>query len=111
MEDFYNESDLDMTEVWSPVPSTTRETSAADPGAGVGRGCGRQATPRHHRSPRGGPIPVTSTATVAAVAATTTTPTVTAARVTTAGTFPLLWGDLRRTWRFSASSPHCKADA
>ena len=25
------------------------------------------------------------------------------------GIFPRLWGDLRGTWRFSASSPHCKA--
>ena len=27
------------------------------------------------------------------------------------GTFQRSWGDLRGTWRFSASSPHCKAYA
>ena len=45
VENLYSESDLDMTEVWPPVPPATREMSAAEPGAGAGGGgggCGRQ---------------------------------------------------------------------
>ena len=59
----------------------------------------RKATPRHYRSPPGGPISVASTATVAA----------TAVAATTVGTFPRSRGDLRGTWRLSASSPHYRA--
>ena len=36
MEDLYSESDLDMPEVWPPVPPTTREAPAAARGAGAG---------------------------------------------------------------------------
>ena len=70
----------------------------------------RKATPRDHRSPPGGPISVASTAAVAAEAATIVAPEVTAATETRAGTFPRLLGDLRGTWRVSASSPQFKAN-
>ena len=110
LEDLNSESDLDMTEVWPPVPPAARETPAAEPEAWAG-GRGQKATPRRYRSPPGGPISVASTAAVAAAAATTAASAVTAATATTAGTFPRLWGDLRGTWRFSTCSPHCKADA
>ena len=66
----------------------------------------RKATPRHHRSPPEGPILVASTATVAATAARTAVP---AGTATTVGTFPPSRGDLRGTWRLSASSPHYRA--
>ena len=69
----------------------------------------RKATPRHHRSPSGGPISVASTATVAATAARTAVPAATAAAATTVGTFPPSRGDLRGTWRLSASFPHYRA--
>ena len=36
MEDLYSESDLDMTEVWPPVPPATRKAPAAEPGTGAG---------------------------------------------------------------------------
>ena len=36
MEDFDGKSDLDMTEVWPPVPPATSEAPAAKPGAGAG---------------------------------------------------------------------------
>ena len=43
VEDLDNESDLDMTEMWPPVPPTSREAPAAESGAGAGgRGYGRQ---------------------------------------------------------------------
>ena len=112
MKDLDGEFDLDMAKVWLPVPLATREAPAAKPGAGAGEV--RKATPRHHRFPPGGPILVASTAAVAVAAATTTAPAVTAAAATTsstAGIFPRLWGDLRGTWRLSASSPYYKADA
>ena len=35
-EDLDSESDLDMTEVWPPVPPATREASATEPGARTG---------------------------------------------------------------------------
>ena len=111
MEGLDSECDLDnMTEVWSPVPPATREAAAAEPGAGV-TGV-RKATPQHHRSPPEGHISVASAATVtiAVAAATTAVPAATAVTATTAGTFPRSWGGLRGTWRFSESSPHCKAD-
>ena len=38
MADLYSESDLDMTEVWPPVPTTTCEAPAVEPGAGTGGG-------------------------------------------------------------------------
>ena len=69
----------------------------------------RKATPRHHRSPPGGPISVASTATVAATAARTAVPAATAAAATTVETFPPTRGDLRGTWRPSASSPYYRA--
>ena len=118
VEDSDSESDPDMTEVYPPEPPATREAPAAEPGAMAGGV--RKATLRHHQSPSPseGTISVASTAAVAAVtataAATTAAPAVTAAissTATTEGTFPSLCGDLRRNWRFSASSPHCKADS
>ena len=109
MEDLYSESDLDATEVWPPVPPASREVPAAELGA-VAQGVGEEGNPRHHRSSPGGSMSVASTVAVAA-AATTATPAVTVATATTAGTFPRLWGDLRGTCRFSASSSHCKSDA
>ena len=100
-----SESDLDnMTEVWPPVPAATREAPAVEPG--VGAAGVRKATPQRHRSPLGGPVSVSS-----AAAATTAVPAVTAVTATAAGTFPRPWGDLRGTWRFSASSLHRKAGA
>ena len=91
-------------------------TPAVSPGRGgasgkiCSRGHGvRKATPRHHRSPPGGPISVASTATVAATAARTAVPAATAAAATTTGTFPPSRGDLRGTWRLLASSPHYRA--
>ena len=69
----------------------------------------RKVTPRHHRSPPGGPISVASTATVAATAARTAVPAATAAAATTVETFPPSRGDLRGTWRPSASSPYYRA--
>ena len=69
----------------------------------------RKVTPRHHRSPPGGPISVASTATVAATAARTAVPAATAAAATTVETFPPTHGDLRGTWRPSASSPYYRA--
>ena len=69
----------------------------------------RKVTPRHHRSPPGGPISVASTATVAATAARTAVPAATAAAATTVETFPPTRGDLRGTWRPSASSPFYRA--
>ena len=69
----------------------------------------RKVTPRHHRSPPGGPISVASTATVAATAARTAVPAATAAAATTVETFPPSRGDLRGTWRLSASSPYYRA--
>ena len=69
----------------------------------------RKVTPRHHRSPPGGPISVASTATVAATAARTAVPAATAAAATTVETFPPTRGDLRGTWRLSASSPYYRA--
>ena len=69
----------------------------------------RMVTPRHHRSPPGGPISVASTATVAATAARTAVPAATAAAATTVETFPPTRGDLRGTWRPSASSPYYRA--
>ena len=105
-----SESNLDsMTAAWPPVPPATREAPEAVPGAGAAGV--RKAIPRHHRSTLGGPIPVASTAAVAAVEATTAVPAVTTVTATTAGIFPHSWGGLRGTWRFSASSPHCKAEA
>ena len=90
----------------APGATATREAPAAEPGAGVAGV--RKAIPRHHRFPPGRPTSVASTAAVAAAAV---IPAVTAVAATTAGTFPRSWGDLRGTWRFLASSPHCKADA
>ena len=119
MEESDSESNLDnITEVCPPVPPATREAPAAESGAGA---AGvrkatprlRKATPRHHRSPPGGPISVAPTEAIAAEAATTAVPAITAitaVTATTAGTFPRPRGDLRTIWRFSASSPHCKAD-
>ena len=69
----------------------------------------RKVTPRHHRSPPGGPISVASTAAVAATAARTAVPAATAAAATTVETFPPTRGDLRGTWRPSASSPYYRA--
>ena len=69
----------------------------------------RKVTPRHHRSPPGGPISVASTATVAATAARTAVPAATAAAATTVETFPPTRGDLRGTWRPSASSSYYRA--
>ena len=69
----------------------------------------REATPRYHRFPPGGPISVASTATVAATAARTAVPAATAVAATAVGTFPPSRGDLRGTWRLSASSPHYRA--
>ena len=109
MEELYNKSNPDMTEVCPPVPPSTREASTAEPGAGSWGGV-RKATLRHHRSPPVWPILVASTAAVAA-AATIAVPAVTVATATTAGTFPCLWEDLRGTWRFSSSSSYYKADA
>ena len=87
------------------MPPATREAPAAEYGAGTVEV--RKATP---------PTPSVAlgrddSAAVAAAAATTAAPAVTAATATTAGTFLRLWGDLRGTWRFSASSPHPKPDA
>ena len=96
VEDLYSESDLDITEVWPPVPPATREVPAAEPGAGAEGGV-RKATPRHHWSLSGGPISVASAVAVAPAAATPAAPAVTAATATTAGTFTRLWGDLRGT--------------
>ena len=48
-ENLDSESDLDMTEVWPPVPPATCEAPAAEPGAGAAGVW--KATPRHHRSP------------------------------------------------------------
>ena len=46
MEDLYSESDIDMTEVWPPVPPATREAPAAEPGARVEGGAeGNPPTP------------------------------------------------------------------
>ena len=69
----------------------------------------RKVTPRHHRSPPGGPISVASTAIVAATAARTAVPAATAAAATTVETFTPSRGDLRGTWRLSASSPYYRA--
>ena len=105
VESLYNEYDLDnMTEVRPPVPPATCETPAAEPRAGAGWGL-RKANPRHHQSPPEGPTSIASTAVVAAAAATIAAPEVTAATLMTVGIFPGLWGDLRGTWRFLASSP------
>ena len=61
MENLDSKSDLDnMTEVWPPVPPATREAPAAEPGAGAAGM--RKSTPRHRRSPLGGPISVAPTA-------------------------------------------------
>ena len=109
METLDSKSDLDTTEGWPPVPPATRKAPAAEPEVGVAGV--RKATPRHHQSSPGGSISVASTAAVVTTAATTTAPAVTAATTTTAGTFSRPWRDLRWTWRFSASSPNCKADA
>ena len=106
------QTDPDMMEVWPPVLPETYEAPAAETGAsGV-----RKATPRHHRFPPGEPISMASTAAVAAAVtaaeeATTAAPAVAAATATIAGTFPRLWGGLHENWRFSVSSPLCKADA
>ena len=97
MEDWYSESDLDMTEVGPPVLPATREAPAVELGAGTGGV--QKATPRNLWSSPGRPISVAST------------PAVTEATVTTAITFPRLWGDLCGTWRFPISSPHCKMDS
>ena len=105
VEDLYSESNLDMTEVWRPVPPATREAPAAKPGAGAEEV--RKATPQHHRSPPGGPNSVVSTAAVEAAAATTAASAVTVATAATTRIFPRLWEDLR----VLASSPHCKVDA
>ena len=78
VEDLYSESNLDMTEVWRPVPPATREAPAAEPGAGAEEV--QKAPPQHHRSPPGGPISVVSTAAVEAAAATTAASAVTVAR-------------------------------
>ena len=46
VEDLYSESDLDMMEVWPPVPPATREAPAVEPGAGAGGGAeGNPPTP------------------------------------------------------------------
>ena len=82
VEDLYRKSDLDMTEVWPPVPPATREAPAAKPGTGAG-GRVRKATPREHRSTPGGPISVASAVAVAAAIATTAAPGVTVATATT----------------------------
>ena len=39
------ESDLDMTEVWPPVPPVTREAPAAKHGVGAGGAAGNPPTP------------------------------------------------------------------
>ena len=105
-----SESNLDnMTEMWPLIPPATHEVPAEEPKAGAAGV--QKATPRYHRSPPRGPFSVVSTAAVATAAPTTAVPAVTAVTVTTAGAFPRSWGDLRGTQRFSASSPHCKADA
>ena len=96
MKNLDSESDLaGMTEVWPPVPPATHEAPEAEPGAGAAGV--RKAIPRYHRSPPIGTISVISMAAVAAAAVTTAAPAVRAATVTTAGTFPRVWGDLRRT--------------
>ena len=90
MKGFDSESDLDMTEVWPPVLPATRKAPAVKPGAwAVGV---RKATLRHHQSPPGGPVSVTSTEAVAAVAATTAAPAVTVPTSTTDGDLPALVG-------------------
>ena len=38
MKYLYSKSDLDITEVWPPVPPVTREAPAVEPGVGVGGG-------------------------------------------------------------------------
>ena len=86
------------------APCATRNTRSRVTGV-------RKATPRHHRSPPGGPILVASTAAVAPAGVTTAVPAVTAVTATTAGTFPRSSGDLSGTWRFLTSSTHCKVDA
>ena len=46
MEALYSKSDLDMTEVWPPVPPATREAPSAEPGDGAGGGAeGNPPTP------------------------------------------------------------------
>ena len=51
MEDLDSESDLDMSEVWPPVPPTTRKAPAAEPGAEAG-GCVEGKPPTPSVSPR-----------------------------------------------------------
>ena len=105
MEVLYSESDLDMADCGPgchPQRARCQQQNLELGPEGV-----RKETPRHHRSPPGGPISVTSTAAIAAVAATTAAPAVTAATATSAGILPRLWGDLRGTWTFLAGSPHC----
>ena len=93
MEDLYSESDLDMTQVWPPVPPAMGEALAAKPEAGAGGNAdGNSPTPSVST---GGPISVLSTAAAVEDASTmTAAPVVTAATSTAAGTFSRLWGDL-----------------
>ena len=109
MEDLDSESDLDMTKVMPP--SATRNARGASGRTWSRRRGGvRKATPRHYRSPPGGPISVASTEAVAE-AATTAAPVLTAATATTAGIFLRRFPHNRGACRFPASSPRCKADA
>ena len=109
MEDLYSESDPDMTEVWPPVPPATREAPAVEPGPGA-RGGAEGNPPTSSvflgRANFGG-INGSSSSSNSDDSRTCSD----SSNSTTAGTFPRLWGDLRGTWRFLASSPHCKADA
>ena len=109
MEDLDSESDLDMTGVWPPVPPATRGAPAAEPGAGAWGGAeGNPSTPSV--SPgwaEFGGINGSSSSSSSDNSRTSSD----SSKTTTAGTFPRLWGDLRGTSRYSASSPHCKVDA
>ena len=98
MEDLNSESDLDMTEVWPPVPPATCEAPAAESGAGVGGG-GAEGNP---------PTPSVSPGRADFHGINASSDNINSKW---AGTFPRLWGDLRETWRFLASAPNCKSDA
>ena len=52
MEDLDSESDLDMTEVWPPVPPATREVPVAEPGFGAGGGGAEGNPPTSSVSPK-----------------------------------------------------------
>ena len=109
MEDLDSESDLDMTDVWPPVPPATRRAPVAEPGAGVGGDAeGNPPTPSvaPGRANFGG-INSSSSSSSSDDSRTSSD----SSNSNDSGDPPVLVGRPARDLKVSASLPHCKADA